>query len=332
MTAPKLLSPVFKGLSGVAFLLLWALMAANGTLVALLKTAWSGVFPDGTPLKTTYTGILPIDFPLSILVAFFYGLQNRPGTPPHLMLVDLVAALLVINMMTLVESRRPNAPKWLRSSALWQYLWNCAGVALFLPIYSLLHVKHKFDEPTHPRIPKWEAQALLFSAIFSLLLPVPLLLPAALHATPPDIQVGLVQYFLTPALLVLFQTLACTALFLYASSSPSWIAQPVKAAYLLVGSASALIHLGIVSYVLWTDATSLSLVSLYLPDPTIVQAGEENILTAGALLFFQWDFIIISLTVMCHGIYLFLQRSSKFSDLVLDWRLCFGVRKMRIIG
>lgn len=106
---------MFKGLSGAAFLLLWALMAANGTLVALLKTAWSGVFPDGTPLKTTYTGIPPIDFPVSILVAFFYGLQNRPGTPPHLMLVDLVAALLVINMMTLVESRRPNAPKWLRS-------------------------------------------------------------------------------------------------------------------------------------------------------------------------------------------------------------------------
>jgi hypothetical protein len=90
-------------------------MVVNGTLVALLKTAWFGVFPDGTPLKTTYTGILPLDFPISILVAFFYGLPKCPGTPPHLMLVDLVAALMVINMLTLVESRRPNAPKWLKS-------------------------------------------------------------------------------------------------------------------------------------------------------------------------------------------------------------------------
>ncbi|KAL2171720.1 hypothetical protein VTG60DRAFT_1717 [Thermothelomyces hinnuleus] len=207
MTAPNLLSPIFRGLTGIAFLLLWVLMAANGTLVALLKTAWSGSLPDGTPLKTTYTGILPIDFPINILVAFFYGLQNRPGTPPHLMLVDLVAALFVINMMTLVESRRSNAPKWLRSSALWQYLWNCAGVALFLPIYSLLHLNHKFEGRGLSHIPRWQAQALPLSAIFSWLLPVPLLLPAALHAGPSSIQIGLVQYFLTPALLVLFQTL-----------------------------------------------------------------------------------------------------------------------------
>jgi hypothetical protein len=90
-------------------------MAANGTLVTLLKTAWSGVFPDETRMQTVYTGIVLIDFPISILVAFFYGLQNLPGTPAHLMLVDLVAVLLVINMVTIVESRRFNPAKRLQS-------------------------------------------------------------------------------------------------------------------------------------------------------------------------------------------------------------------------
>jgi hypothetical protein len=194
---------------------------------------------------------------------------------------------------------------------LWQYLWNCAGVALFLPIYSLLHVKYRFEKPTNSRIPKLEAQALIFTAIFSLLLlPVPLLVPAALHAAPPYIQLGLVLYFLTPAIFVLFHNVTSNAISKYDCPSPGWFAQPVKATYLLVGSASALTHLGIVSYVhFWTDARDLTLVSLYLPNHTIVQKAKEDILTAGALLFSQWDFIIINLTVLCHGIYLLRQRS-----------------------
>jgi len=187
---------------------------------------------------------------------------------------------------------------------LWQYLWNCAGVALFLPIYSHLDIEHRVNERTRSRIPKSEAQALPLSAAFSLLLPVPLLLPAALRATPTQIQVGLVGYFLTPALLVLFQTLASTAL-----SSRSLLQllvdQPVKAAYMLVGSASVLTHVGILFYVLFlADTASLSLVSLYVPNPKTVQAGKHDVLTTGALLFFQWDFIIICLTVICHSIYL----------------------------
>lgn len=136
-----------------------------------------------------------------------------------------------------------------------------------------------------------------------------------MNATPSTIQVGLVQYFLTPALLVLFQYLARTTLFSHASLMPRSIAQPVKAAYLLVGSASALIHLGIVSYVLfWGNAGDLSLPSLYLPDCTIVQPGRDNALTAGALLFFQWDFIIIGLTVVCHCIFLFWQGSAEVAQ------------------
>jgi hypothetical protein len=81
-------------------------MAYNGVLLELLRTAWSGKFPDGSPLKTTYTAVWPVDFALRILVAFFFGLQNLDEIAPFLLLVDLVAALLVINMATVVESQR----------------------------------------------------------------------------------------------------------------------------------------------------------------------------------------------------------------------------------
>ena len=90
-------------------------MSLNGTLETLLRTAWTGVFPDNTPLKKSYSGIKLLDLPISILVAFFYGLANLVETAPYLLLADLVAVLLVINMMTLVESCRTTVSRPLRS-------------------------------------------------------------------------------------------------------------------------------------------------------------------------------------------------------------------------
>jgi hypothetical protein len=107
-------SIVFLALSALGFLTLWALMTGNGTLLALIISAWTGTFPDGAKLKSSYTGLVIIDFPLSILVAFFYGLQSLEEVAPFLMLLDLVAALSVINLMTVVESRRSPPASWLR--------------------------------------------------------------------------------------------------------------------------------------------------------------------------------------------------------------------------
>lgn len=199
------------------------------------------------------------------------------------------------------------------SSLLWQYSWNCTGVALILPIYSLFHVKSKFEDATiSRRLPRRESQALPLTAVLSLLVPVPLLLPAAMGATPTQIQIGLVLYLTTPACCVLFQILASVAMSKYAATSSSgWFAtKPVMVAYLIVGTASALTHLAVVSDVLfWTRSPNLTLTRLYLPDHTTVQQGQDNVLKAGALLFFQWDYIIINLTSLCHG-YFLLQRKA----------------------
>lgn len=114
-TTTERLSITFASLSSLAFVLLWLVMGVNGTLEMLLSTAWRGVFPDGTSMRMSYSGIPFLDFPLRILIAFFFGLANLRQLAPYLMLVDLVAALFVINMMTLVESYRPTVPKGLRS-------------------------------------------------------------------------------------------------------------------------------------------------------------------------------------------------------------------------
>jgi hypothetical protein len=113
MASPNL-SPIFISLSVLAFFLLWVVMGLNGTLEALFETRASGVFPDGRPLKLSYSGIGPIDDLLLILVIFFDGLTNLVDVAPYLMLLDLVSTLHVIIMMTLVENRRTERTGWIR--------------------------------------------------------------------------------------------------------------------------------------------------------------------------------------------------------------------------
>ena len=113
MALPNL-SPIFISLSAVGFFLLWVVMGLNGALEALFETKASGVFPNGRPLKMSYSGIGPIDDLLLIIVVFFDGLNNLVDIAPYLMLLDLVSTLHVINMMTLVENRRTERSSWLR--------------------------------------------------------------------------------------------------------------------------------------------------------------------------------------------------------------------------
>ncbi len=100
------LTPVFAGLSMLGFYLVWALMGLNGSLEALFATIASGVFLDGQELKKSWTGVWAIDFVICLLVVFFEGLIDLSDESAYLMLLDLCFTICVINMMTLVESRR----------------------------------------------------------------------------------------------------------------------------------------------------------------------------------------------------------------------------------
>jgi hypothetical protein len=100
---------VFRALTVFGFYTQWIVMIMNGSFVAMVVTNWHGVFPTGTPVKTAWTGIWPIDFVLGLLVVFFGAVNNIADLTdlgPFLMLVDLVFTLVVFNIMTLVEDRR----------------------------------------------------------------------------------------------------------------------------------------------------------------------------------------------------------------------------------
>lgn len=117
---PGILSTTFVALSGLGFWLLWGNMALNGGSDAMMGTAAKGHFSDGLPVhNANRTGIWPLDHQMNVLIAFFTSVsrlpsQGAPDTAPFLMLVDLTTALLVINLMVLVESRRRTG-FWMRS-------------------------------------------------------------------------------------------------------------------------------------------------------------------------------------------------------------------------
>ena len=99
----------FLTLSLIAMVLLWGVSLWNGTVKEMILAAWYGQFEDGTLLRAKYTGIYMIDFPLSLLVAFFFDGTN--GTDPgyQLFLIDAYSTLQSAFVWLYVESTRGNA-------------------------------------------------------------------------------------------------------------------------------------------------------------------------------------------------------------------------------
>ncbi|KAH8200317.1 hypothetical protein TruAng_005533 [Truncatella angustata] len=82
----------FRILFYAAVALLWGASILNGTIKALLVAVWSGRLEDGTLLRTDYTGFPPLDYPLAVLVAFFFSGTNGHHEAYSLFLFDLSQA------------------------------------------------------------------------------------------------------------------------------------------------------------------------------------------------------------------------------------------------
>ena len=99
-------SVYFITLGTVAIALLWDVSLWNGTVTELIFVTWHGRFKDGTFLKTNYTGIIFIDFLLSLLVAFFLYGTNGSDPGYQLFLIDAYSTLQSAFVWLYVESNR----------------------------------------------------------------------------------------------------------------------------------------------------------------------------------------------------------------------------------
>lgn len=96
----------FLALTALATVLLWGLSLWNGTVSALIRASCFRVFEDGTPFKTNYTGIFVLDFPISLLVAFFYFGTNGYDRSYQCFLIDAYSTLQSAFVWLYLESGR----------------------------------------------------------------------------------------------------------------------------------------------------------------------------------------------------------------------------------
>ncbi|KAH6715638.1 hypothetical protein BKA61DRAFT_575073 [Leptodontidium sp. MPI-SDFR-AT-0119] len=98
----------FHSLAFLALFLLWGICVANGTVKVLLLAVWHGrMGPGGVILETRYTGFPLLDYPLTILVAFFFHGTNGPDEGYQLFLFDAYSTLQSAFVWLYVESLRP---------------------------------------------------------------------------------------------------------------------------------------------------------------------------------------------------------------------------------
>lgn len=101
-------SNYFLFLAFTAFVLLWGVSLWNGTVKELISTSWKGEFEDGTAFRTNYTGLFALDFPIALLVAFFFYGTNGSHPGYQLFLIDAYATLQSAFVWLYVESARPH--------------------------------------------------------------------------------------------------------------------------------------------------------------------------------------------------------------------------------
>ncbi|KAK0616597.1 hypothetical protein B0T14DRAFT_497804 [Immersiella caudata] len=296
MTYLQVQKSILIGLSVLGFYLVWGVMYQNGSFDLMIRTAWTATYEDGRYLRKSYTGIFALDFPVRVLVVFFDGLLGTNDPAPYLMLVELVATLLVINVMTLVEGSRGKASKALRFPALWQYGWNCAGVAVFLPVWVLLYLGQGLAGTSG--LPLNVSTALPTTTLWLMASTTPLLVPALLEATPAQIHIGIICFFLTPPLYAIAQSIGRSI-----NAAGAGSKKPIELSYKLAGIVSAMLHY-LVLYRIFCgeEKYGLSLGSVYLPSPSAVQ--PPVLLTEGALLFIQYDYHVTGVVIVLLGVQL----------------------------
>ncbi|KAI8964532.1 hypothetical protein F5Y11DRAFT_315959 [Daldinia sp. FL1419] len=294
------INTILLPLAILGFLLQWGTMLVQGSLAQYIIVSWKGYFPSGTPVKNVWTGIFLLDHPFVILITFFQSMLNLAEIPRlegYLLLVDLLFALSVPGLVSVVEDRRNRKTGPLRYPALWQMLWNFFGVASTISTFTRIYINHRL--PNSPSVPADQAQALPFTAVLQVLLVPIVVAPYLLGASLTQVAYGSASFFLSPLMVGPFQDLVSG---LIASSGPIF-SSPVVISYYIVGLASAAVHWAVVLFTL--RSPGLSLFTLYVPNPGLVQRGSPTQIAEAGHHFIQYGYLFFNISVLLLGKYVF---------------------------
>ncbi|KAF6831348.1 hypothetical protein CPLU01_06767 [Colletotrichum plurivorum] len=304
-------------LSVLGFVSLWGGMWFNGTLEGLLRVQQTGVFPDGRPMRTKFTGNALVDSAAMLPIAFFDLITDEKTHPaaPWL-LFDLCSVLAAVDTWALIESRRRGVRNpFLRHTILFIFLWNSLGAAFVAPIYFyfITQSRHASRDPT---IPLNEARAFPPTLVANVIFPFLMFTPGASDHE----RHGFIALFgLTPVfmfLCIVFFSRPGTSFTAFATpkdeTRPNADAPWIIASLCATGVLTAAQHLYTVGACLG-DAGHLTWAQVFVPSASKVLSwpkGSQMALVEGAHLFTQLDWLItaVSCVVFTHNL---LRSSSK---------------------
>ncbi|CAI9633216.1 hypothetical protein GT037_000016 [Alternaria burnsii] len=295
-------------LSGASVVLLWGTMLINGTLDGVSLAAKHGYFPDGRPLRQTFTGYPSVDGNLVVVVAFFDMLITaRDVHAPRWLFFEMCNVLGAINTWVLIESRRRGVRSFLlRHIVFFMFLWNMAGAAVVTPLFFCLLAKSAYTT-RDCTIPLNEARGFPPTLVVNALFPVIMYAASWLGWSAHTQQSLVAWYHLNPMLMIVTVVLASrpgTSLTQFETpkrkSAPDEDAPWIVASLVATGVLSAAVHVSVVLSALaasFTRNTDLGILRLYVPSPRSVFAqprGSMAALVEGAHLFTQFDWIIVA--------------------------------------
>ncbi|KAI0169554.1 hypothetical protein GGR52DRAFT_472431 [Hypoxylon sp. FL1284] len=304
----------FYFLSISAVLALWGVSLWNGTVAALIRAVWHEKLHEGLPLRTDYTGVPLIDYPIAVLVAFFYYGTSGHDEGYQLFLLDAYSALQPAFVWLYVEDCRPQSkPKWISRPVVFGLLWQCFGGAISLPLYYANHIcwtsqaRSDIARVSDAR----RVMALPFSFLLGAVVPtvvgmaptwlgpysrLPATHQAVLAAWQPDpIWVSLIMLASTNVLAKLSPDRK-------PRTKSSQEAERRRArrwacwSYVIAAVLSAMGHMYVMGRIATSGSRAVDMVRMYVPFLFTGPPGAGDILVRGPWLFLQYDFIIISLS------------------------------------
>ena len=123
----------FLGLSAVGFNYLWGELIRNGAAQAIGAVRRGGVFPDGTIVRRTFTGLPGLDSYVLSPVIFYDGVTNGQNLAHHLLLVSLFSTMQSTSVCMLASGWRKGRRKWYSTLYVFPLL---ASISLLMVILS----------------------------------------------------------------------------------------------------------------------------------------------------------------------------------------------------
>ncbi|KAF2811309.1 uncharacterized protein BDZ99DRAFT_497109 [Mytilinidion resinicola] len=295
-------SAYFITLGALAVVLLWGVSLWNGTVLELIRVTWYGKLHDGTPFKTSYTGIVLFDFPLSLLVAFFLYGTNGSDPGYQLFLIDAYSTLQSAFVWLYVEaSRGGKKPTAVEYPIFWGAAWQAFGAAISLPFYYFNHLKWVHAQPRGlSTVDLPSARAIPISFLLGAFLPMAIgMLPTWVDRSHCLHQNILAAWQLDPVWVSTIQVAGVSLFKITAASSRNVeddTLRHVRISYVLAGLSSTAGHLYAIGRMFSDTNPLLSFSRVYVPRLFAGPEGSTEKLMNGPWLFLQYDLIIIALS------------------------------------